>query len=123
MLRRTQSQTVPNDPDTETYQFNDWTLSVGRRELSEPNGVIIPISAAEFRLLTVFVKRPGMVLSRDQLLDLTAGREAKAFDRAIDNQISRLRKKIEHDPNTPSLIKTVRGGGYVFVSRVEKLGN
>jgi len=120
VLRRTRGQTTIAEPETETYRFEGWTLDATRRALIDAAGVIVPISAAEFRLLSVFVERPLMVLSRDQLLDLTAGREAKAFDRAIDNQISRLRKKIEPDPKDPSLIKTVRGGGYVFSSVVEK---
>jgi len=69
-------------------------------------------------LLHAFVKRPGVVLSRDQLLDLTRGREAVAYDRSIDNQISRLRKKIEADPSDPKIIKTHWGGGYSFVAPV-----
>ena len=86
--------------------------------LSAPDGVTVPLSAADYRLLITFLKRPTMVLSRDQLLDLTSGRTAQIFDRSIDNQVSRLRKKIEEDPKMPRMIKTVRGGGYVFTAKV-----
>ncbi len=76
------------------------------------------LSAAEFRLLKVFLEHARQVLSRDQLMDLTKGREALPFDRSIDNQISRLRKKIEKDPKNPTLIKTVWGGGYMFTEEL-----
>lgn len=89
-----------------------WRINMGRQELSGDDGVGIPLSTAEFRLLKVFLERPGLVLSRDQLLDLTVGRTADIFDRSIDNQVSRLRKKIEPDPKNPSVIKTHWGGGY-----------
>ena len=89
-----------------------WRINMGRQELSGDDGVGIPLSTAEFRLLKVFLERPGMVLSREQLLDLTVGRTADIFDRSIDNQVSRLRKKIEPDPKNPSVIKTHWGGGY-----------
>jgi two-component system OmpR family response regulator len=98
--------------------FDRWTFDVARREVVADDGVAVPLSGAEFRLLAAFVKRPRMVLTRDQLLDLTSGREAQPFDRAIDNQISRLRKKLEVDPRTPVLIKTVWGGGYLFAAEV-----
>ena len=84
-------------------------------------GVLVPLSSGEFRLLAVLVERPGMVLTRDQLLDLTRGRSAQPFDRSIDNQISRLRKKIERDPRTPALIKTAWGDGYSFAGEVKPL--
>ncbi|MBM7046709.1 MULTISPECIES: response regulator [Rhizobium] len=89
-----------------------WRVNMGRQELSGDDGVGIPLSTAEFRLLKVFLERPGLVLSREQLLDLTVGRTADIFDRSIDNQVSRLRKKIELDPKNPSVIKTHWGGGY-----------
>jgi two-component system OmpR family response regulator len=78
----------------------------------------VPLSTAEFRLLSVFLDHVGLVLSRDQLLDLTVGRNSEPFDRAIDNQVSRLRKKIETDPKSPALIKTHWGGGYSFSAEV-----
>lgn len=100
--------------------FEQWTLNAGRRELLGSDGVAIPLSTAEFRLLNVFLDHPGAVLSRDQLLDLTVGRVADCFDRSIDNQVSRLRKKIEADPRKPSLIKTHWGGGYSFAAQIER---
>ena len=81
----------------------------------------VALSTADYRLLTAFIDHPGMVLNRDQLLDLTSGREARVFDRSIDNQVSRLRRKIERDPRQPVIIKTHWGGGYSFVADVEKL--
>jgi two-component system, OmpR family, response regulator len=80
----------------------------------------VPLSTAEFRLLCAFLDHPGLVLSRNQLLDLTVGRDADPFDRSIDNQVSRLRKKIEADPKTPALIKTHWGGGYSLAAQVEQ---
>ncbi|MDZ5454217.1 response regulator [Labrys sp. ZIDIC5] len=103
-----------------TLRFDRWQLNVGRRELAGSDGVAIPLSTAEFRLLTAFLDHAGLVLSRDQLLDLTVGRAADTFDRSIDNQVSRLRKKIEFDPKNPMLIKTHWGGGYSFTAEVEQ---
>ena len=99
-------------------RFERWSLNVGRRELTGEDGMAVPLSTAEFRLLSVFLDHAGLVLSRDQLLDLTVGRSAEPFDRAIDNQVSRLRKKIESDPKSPTLIKTHWGGGYSFSAEV-----
>ncbi|HKU95154.1 MAG TPA: response regulator [Vineibacter sp.] len=98
----------------DAVRFDRWTFEVGRRELVGADGVAVPLSTAEFRLLHVFLDHPGLVLSREQLLDLTVGRAADVFDRSIDNQVSRLRKKIEIDPKNPALIKTHWGGGYSF---------
>jgi two-component system, OmpR family, response regulator len=105
-------------PDAATIRFERWQLNVGRRELIDEDGVGIPLSTGEFLLLCALLNHPKMVLSREQLLDLTRGRAANVFDRSIDNQVSRLRKKIEADPKEPSLIKTVWGGGYVFTADV-----
>jgi two-component system OmpR family response regulator len=99
-------------------RFDRWVLSLGRRELQGDDGVGVPLSTAEFRLLKVFIEHPGMILSRDQLLDLTVGRGAEPFDRSIDNQISRLRRKVEVDPKNPMIIQTHRGGGYSFMPEV-----
>ena len=96
----------------ETVRFDRWTVDLGRRELVGEDGVAVPLSTAEFRLLCAFLDHPGMILTREQLLDLTVGRAASSFDRSIDNQVSRLRKKIETDPHDPVLIKTHWGGGY-----------
>jgi two-component system OmpR family response regulator len=97
-------------------RFDRWTLDTAQRELAGPDGTIVPLSAGEFRLLVAFIERPNISLSRDQLLDITKGRNADPFDRSIDNAVSRLRRKIEDDPKTPRLIKTVWGGGYVFTA-------
>src|SRR3546814_1100651 len=97
-----------------------WVLKSGERTLVDSEGVALPLSTAEYNLMLAFVTRPNQVLSRDQLLDITQGREANPFDRAIDNQISRLRRKIEEDPKTPRLIKTVWGGGYTLAAEVRR---
>ncbi len=103
------------------YAFNGWTLDVTQRELRGPDGAQVALSAAEFRLLGVLVERPGKVLSRDELMDLTRGADAQSFDRSIDSQVSRLRKKLEPDPRRPSLLKTSWGDGYVFTADVRTL--
>ncbi|MBS9478481.1 response regulator [Ancylobacter radicis] len=120
VLRRVQSLPPQRGQlKAKEVRFERWALNVGRRELIDPDGLTVPLSTAEFRLLSVFLEHAGMVLSRDQLLDLTVGRSAEPFDRAIDNQVSRLRKKIEIDPKSPVLIKTHWGGGYSFSVEVE----
>lgn len=108
-------------PDGASYAFAGWLLKAQERTLVDSEGVSLPLSTAEYNLMLAFATRPNQVLSRDQLLDITQGREANAFDRAIDNQISRLRKKIEPDPKNPTLIKTVWGGGYTLSAEVRKL--
>ena len=95
-------------------------LRTAEQQLIDPSGVLVPLSSGEYRLLEAFVERPGHVLNRDQLLDLTRGRVAGPFDRAIDNQISRLRRKIEPDAKDPSYIKTIWGGGYRFSVEVTR---
>ena len=118
VLRRSK---VPNSRDVvpaKLYRFDGWRLDALRRELMGRDEVAVPLSTAEFRLLTVFLQRPQMVLSREQLLDLTAGRSLEPFERSIDNQVSRLRKKIEPDAKNPTIIKTVWGGGYVLAADV-----
>jgi two-component system OmpR family response regulator len=120
VLRRVNSLPPQRDKlKAKAIRFDRWLLNVGRRELVNADGVGVPLSTAEFRLLKAFLDHAGLVLTRDQLLDLTAGRAAEAFDRSIDNQVSRLRKKIELDPKTPILIKTHWGGGYSFTAEVE----
>ena len=111
-------------PEVETkvkpkvYRFDRWSLNSQARELVREDGVTVPLSSAEFELLLALVQRPQRVLSRDQLLDLTRGRAASAFDRSIDTQVSRLRKKIERDPSDPKIVQTVWGGGYIFTASV-----
>jgi len=101
--------------------FAGWELDTDRRVLIAADGAEVELTTAEFRLLTVLLERPRLVLSRDQLLDLTAGRSARAFDRTIDNQISRLRRKIESDPTRPEIITTVRSGGYCLATEVREV--
>ena len=103
-----------------TLTFAGWRLAAAPRELRDPDGVLVPLTSGEFDLLLAFVERPERVLSRDQLLDLTKGRDAVPFDRSIDVQLSRLRRKIEIDPQNPKLIKTVRGGGYMLAQPVRR---
>jgi two-component system OmpR family response regulator len=103
-----------------TLTFAGWRLAAAQRELRDPDGVLVPLTSGEFDLLLAFVERPERVLSRDQLLDLTKGRDAVPFDRSIDVQLSRLRRKIEIDPQNPKLIKTVRGGGYMLAQPVRR---
>ena len=122
VLRRVQAGgTRQTAPDAGAYAFSGWVLKSGERTLVDREGVAVPLSTGEYNLLLALVTRPRQVLTRDQLLDLTQGREAAAFDRAIDNQVSRLRKKIEGDPKQPQLIKTVWGGGYTLASEVTRL--
>ena len=119
VLRRSQPhEEINNDEKVMRYHFAHWQLDMARRELIDTDGLSISLSTAEFDLLKVFLERPQRVLSRDQLLDLARGREAQAFDRAIDTQVSRLRRKLERDAKNPELIKTVWGGGYLFAAEV-----
>jgi len=108
-------------PDAAAYAFGPWVLKTGERELLDQAGVAIPLSTGEYNLLHALVTHPRRVLSRDQLLDLSQGRELAAFERSIDNHISRLRKKIEANPVDPKLIKTVWGGGYMLAVEVDRL--
>jgi two-component system, OmpR family, response regulator len=112
---------VTNDRAAARVCFEGWNFDLDKRELLSPAGVLVPLSAGEFALLATFVAHPQRVLSRDQLLDFARGRDAQPFDRSIDVQVSRLRRKIEDAPRDPVLIKTVRGGGYLFAPKVEGL--
>ncbi|PRX09572.1 response regulator [Martelella mediterranea] len=105
--------------DRRTVRIGPWKVDLGRQEILGEDGVGIALSTAEFRLLKVFIEQPGIILSREQLLDLTVGMTADVFDRSIDNQVSRLRKKIEENPKKPSIIKTHWGGGYSLCTEVE----
>ncbi|MGE3142318.1 MAG: response regulator [Hyphomonadaceae bacterium] len=108
-------------PSGEALRFDRWTLKLAERELIDGGGQTHELSTGEYKMLLVFLQRPKIVLSRDQLLDLAFDRGVDVFDRAVDTQVSRLRRKIEADPRMPKLIKTVWGGGYVFTAPVEKL--
>ncbi|MGF1549244.1 MAG: response regulator [Sphingomonadaceae bacterium] len=106
--------------DGESYRFGHWVLKAGERVLIDEEGVSVPLSTGEFNLLHALVTHPRQLLSRDRLLDLTRGRAAGPFDRAIDNQVSRLRRKIEPDAKNPQYVKTVWGGGYMLAVEVRK---
>ena len=108
------------DEDVRHFRFADWTLDTRTRQLNSPGGVVVDLSAAEYKILRVLLEHPNRVMSRDQLLEFTQGREASPFDRAIDVQIGRLRRKIGDDPREPRLIKTVRNEGYVLSVPVER---
>jgi two-component system OmpR family response regulator len=119
VLRR--AHCAPAAPATgrgKILRFAGWKLDLGLRRLESPQGLIVDLSAGEFDLLVAFAERPERVLNRDQLLDLTHGRAEAPFDRSIDMQVSRLRRKIEVNAKEPELIKTVRGGGYIFTAVV-----
>jgi two-component system OmpR family response regulator len=100
--------------------FAGWRIDRDQRQLHAPDGRVVTLTSGEFDLLLVLAERPQRVLSRDQLLDLTKGRDAHPFDRSIDVQLSRLRRKIELDSKQPRLIRTVRGGGYMLAHPVER---
>ena len=109
----------PTESGARVLTFLGWRIDRGLRELNSPANARVALTDAEFALLQAFCERPGRILSRDQLLDLTQGRSAGLFDRSIDILVSRLRRKIEADPHQPSIIKTVRFGGYLFTPTVE----
>ena len=117
VLRRSAADAA-EAPARGSLRFAGWTLDRAARELRNPSGEPVMLTAGEFDLLVALAERPQRVLSRDRLLDLTRGREAVPFDRSVDVQLSRLRRKVEADPANPILIKTVRGGGYVFAAEV-----
>ena len=121
VLRRTQQLGNSSTKTTEAIKmhFADWVLDLTARHLLDPQGVIISLSGAEFRLLKMFLDRPNRILNRDQIMDQMHGRDASEFDRSIDLQDSRLRQKIELDQKSPSIIKTVRNEGYILATTVK----
>ena len=118
VLRRARGASAPPAEAPKRLRFAGWVLDLDRRELCSADGVVVPLSTGEFNLLQALVERPRRVLSREQLLDLARGRAAVAFDRSIDTQVSRLRRKIEPDAKSPEIIKTVWGGGYMLAADV-----
>jgi len=120
VLRRTSDGRV-KAPDADAYAFADWVLRTGERELVDKEGRAVPLSTGEYNLLLALVTHPKRVLTRDQLLDLSQQRDMGAFERSIDNHISRLRKKVEANLAKPKLIKTVWGGGYTLAADVRRL--
>ena len=123
ILRRTRALPPNLRPEsTRCLSFAGWCLDTATRVLTAPDGVVTPLSGGEFRLLRILLEHPNRVLNRDQLTEMIHGREADAYDRAIDVQISRLRQRLRDDSREPQLIKTVRGEGYVLASTVEGRG-
>jgi DNA-binding response OmpR family regulator len=120
VLRRTSDDRV-KAPDADAFGFGEWVLKTGERELVDKDGRQVSLSTGEYNLLLALLTHPKRVLTRDQLLDLSQHRELGAFERSIDNHISRLRRKIEADPKDPKLIKTVWGGGYSLAADVKRL--
>jgi DNA-binding response OmpR family regulator len=125
VLRRYQHDDGPaasltGQPKDEHYDFDGFVLSIPRRELTDANGRVIELTAAEFNLLKLLVTRPTRVMTRDNIMDALKGHEWSPLDRSIDTLVARLRKKIEGDTEHPRLIKTVRGVGYVFAAEVRK---
>lgn len=118
VLRRTSSAPRNGQSKRPAYRFAQWTLDASHRSLISPTGVLTELTTGEFDLLLAFVEHPQQILSRDRLLDLARGRNSNPFDRSIDVQVSRLRRKIEARPLDPALIKTVRNGGYFFAANV-----
>jgi len=119
VLRRTE-QRAADAPATAGCEFSGWKLDLVKRELRSPQGVVVHLSSGEFGLLRAFVEHPQRVLTRDQLLELARGPASEAFDRAIDVQISRLRRKLD-DGGGQDLIRTVRNEGYMFTAKVKRL--
>lgn len=107
------------DAHSEIYHFGGWTLNTASRVLARPGGGEVVLTGAEFDMLMAFLRHPRRVLTREQLLQWTRGRTAGPFDRTIDVQLSRLRRKLGDPPRSPIMIKTVRGGGYLFAPAVE----
>ncbi|MCH9769272.1 MAG: response regulator [Gammaproteobacteria bacterium] len=116
-LRRRQNQAL----QLPSLCFLNWTLDCNKRRLITADKITVPLSTGEYELLLAFLEHPKRTLSRDQLLDITRGREGSPFDRTIDVQVARLRKKIEENPKDPRIIITVRGGGYQFAAEVKSV--
>jgi len=122
VLRRARSLPENLEPEkAAAFRFAGWTLDVATRNLTAPDGVVVPLSGTEFGLLRALLAHPNRVLTREQLLDLMLSRETGPFDRAIDVQVSRLRQRLRDDAREPEIVKTVRGQGYVLAARVEVL--
>jgi two-component system OmpR family response regulator len=119
LRRQASAQTLSSANGATALAFLGWQIDFRLRELRNPAGARVAMTSAEFDLLQTFCERPGRVLSRDSLLDLTQGRNTGSFERSIDVLVSRIRRKIETDPLEPAMIKTVRSGGYMFTPRVD----
>ena len=119
VLRRARPSAPPAEAEP-TLEFEGWTVEPAKRRVPAPDGREVALTTGEFDLLLAFATHPGRVLDRDRLLDLVKGRDWAAHDRSVDQQVARLRKKVEPDPANPSLIKSVRGVGYLFAAEVRR---
>jgi two-component system, OmpR family, response regulator len=119
VLRRARPSAPPAGAEP-TLEFEGWTVEPAKRRVRAPDGREVALTTGEFDLLLAFATHPGRVLDRDRLLDLVKGRDWAAHDRSVDQQVARLRKKVEPDPANPSLIKSVRGVGYLFAAEVRR---
>ncbi|WP_438391793.1 response regulator [Caballeronia sp. DA-9] len=122
VLRRTAQTevTVPGTTTRPVLSFAGWRLDIARRELRSADNTLMILSSSEFDLLLAFAEHPQRILTRDQLLDLARGSSYEVYDRTIDVQVARLRRKLDTDRETPSVIRTVRGGGYIFTPSVRR---
>jgi two-component system OmpR family response regulator len=118
VLRRRDDTSGQTNPKRKGYRFAGWSLDASTRRLHDPSGTRVELTGAEFELLLVFCERPGRALSREQIIDLTQGREAAPTERSVDILISRLRRKLERDPKDPELFQTIRSSGYLFSPEV-----
>jgi len=121
VLRRSQMLPKKQTNSKGLVKFDRWQFDFGQKEIIDDSGVAVRLSSGEHILLVSLIEHAGLTLTRDQLLDLTKGRQAQLFDRSVDNQISRLRRKIERDPKNPKIIVTEWGGGYHFTAALERL--
>jgi DNA-binding response OmpR family regulator len=122
VLRRLKADRAPAPAlASERFDFAGWRLDLSSRSLTRPDGADVPLTTGEFDLLTAFVQHPNRALSRDRLMEIMHHREAGPFDRAIDVQVGRLRRKIEPDSSQPRYIRTERGAGYIFTAAVERV--
>ena len=121
VLRRARSLPENLQPDdVRRFRFGGWQLDTVTRQLLSPEGVVVPLSGAEYRLLRIFLQHPNAVLNRDQLMEMLRGRENNLpFDRSMDVQVSRLRQRLRDEGHEPTIVKTVRGEGYIFALPVE----
>ena len=118
VLRRHADAKATTGPAKKAYRFAGWSLDSTMRRLHDPQGVRVELTGAEYDLLLVFCERPGRPLSRDQIIDLTQGREAAPSERSVDILVSRLRRKLERDPKDPEMLQTIRSSGYLFSPEV-----
>ncbi len=118
VLRRHSLSTPHVSTNVSRFEFAGWQLDIGLRRLHNPQGARVSLTGAELELLLVFCERPGRVLSRDALIELTRGRQANPEERSVDILVSRLRQKMEKNPRDPELLQTLRSSGYIFTPDV-----